>query len=157
MNTYQIPWLFYMDYQHLNQKIEIKFSYELKQRLNFPYEIMHIEKDELTEVIHKYDFRKLAYFADLKAITSFDTLMRFKFNHQKGYIKTQAICEITPKGFSCVHIEVLDIIKTKKKVYLDLFHTNDIKITLRDDQLLKEKSSRKLQNYKNQLQNILQR
>jgi hypothetical protein len=115
--------------------------------------------DQLTmsDFIHKYDYRKLSYFVTLNPNKTFDTLMRFKFEHQKGYIKTQAVCEITSKGFSCVHIEVLDIMKTKKKVNLDSHHSTGIKITLRDDQILKEAATNKLSAYKNQLENILHR
>jgi hypothetical protein len=157
MNIYQIPWLFHLDYDHISQKITIRLSEVMRNKINTKSEKLLFSNSSIHEFIHKYDYRKLSYFVALNPSGTFDTLMRFKFQDQKGYIKTQAVCEMTPKGFSCVHIEVLDIIKTKKRVYLDLYQSSGVKIILRDDQILKETVTNKLSAYKNQLENILQR
>jgi hypothetical protein len=157
MNIYHIPWLFHLDYDHVNHKMTIRLSEVMRNKIHTTSETLFFSNSSIHEFIHKYDYRKLSYFVTLNPNKTFDTLMRFKFQDQKGYIKTQAVCEMTPRGFSCVHIEVLDIMKTKKRVYLDLYQSSGVKIVLRDDQILKDASINKLSAYKNQLENILQR
>jgi hypothetical protein len=157
VNIYQIPWLFHLDYDHINQKMTIRLSLTMKNRMHLENSTLSFDRLTMSDFIHKYDYRKLSYFATLNPNKTFDTLMRFKFEHLKGYIKTQAVCEITSKGFSCVHIEVLDIMKTKKKVDLDLYQSSGVKIILRDDQILKEAATNKINAYKNQIESILQR
>ena len=156
MNIYQIPWLFHLIYEHDCQKMTIRLSALMQEKLNINQETLNFDCKGIISFIHKYDYRKLAYFTTHQEFNTFDTVMRFKFPNQKGYIKTQAICDVTSKGLSCVHVDEFELIKTRKKIEKNQ-ESKTVKIVWSEDQLLKMSQIKGLNKYKQQITEILHR
>lgn len=105
MQTFAIPWSYFMVFEYEKNTLSIYFSNELRQKYPNHEDHIIIHGDEIRNYIHRYDYRKLLFFSENPLIQPFDTFLRVKIIPTLGYVKTQAICKSHHKGFHCVLIE----------------------------------------------------
>jgi len=122
MIDYNLSWIFYFQYNQKNASAKAFFSKTYEKKFSLDKQLFTYDDEELKLFIHKYDYRKLAYFSNHEVKGYFDTKFRFSIEHQKGYLRTQAICQTTKEGFSCLLFNEKDLVKMqhfmgKHKVY----------------------------------------
>jgi len=125
MKSYHLAWAFFLTYDHRKQRLELKLSETFQEKHHMNQASLIFEHETLKACIHKYDYRKLAYFSEGHSKT-FDTQLRFKLKKDKTYLKTQAICQALPHGFECVLIEEKVLFETSKS--LSKSHKEDIEL-----------------------------
>ena len=116
MIDYNLSWIFYFQYNHKNVSATAFFSKKYQDEFTLDYHMKTLNEDDLKVFIHKYDYRKLGYFAQHNMKNYFDTLLRFKIENQKGYLRTQAICHPTKHGFSCMIFKEKDVVKMQHQI-----------------------------------------
>jgi hypothetical protein len=157
MSIYQVPWLLYSKYDNQQKKMIIHMSNHMKSKINSETDTLFLNFDEIIDFIHKYDYRKLNYFSSHPTHSTFDTLIRFKFDNLKQPIKTHAVCQNTPHGFECIHVEEIDVIKTKRFLKNEQFNDLKQKINWNDENDLKGLVTRSYSKYRTHLFEIIQR
>jgi hypothetical protein len=100
-----VPWLSYMVYDYSLDRLLIYFSEDTKQKMSSVDPFMDVEGDNIKDMIHKYDYRKLIYFSKNPLVQPFDTLLRIRWHPKFPYLRTQAICQSHANGFHCVLVE----------------------------------------------------
>ncbi len=158
MGHYQLPWLLYLKYDHHEQRMTIHLSDHMKNKVDAEDAIINFQLDEIAECIHKYDYRKLKFFSEeMPSDSTFDTLIRFKFNELKQPIKTHAICQKTSKGFECIHVAEMDLLKTKNILRFEKFDDLKKKICWNEEDNLKMLITKNMAKYRSHLYEVIQR
>ncbi len=104
MSSLSVPWLSYITYDHVKDRLLIYRSDQTKHDEKRDDPIV-IDGEMIRDIIHKYDYRKLIYFSQNPLVQPFDTMLRFRWNAHSPYLRTQAICQSHTQGFHCVLIE----------------------------------------------------
>jgi len=113
--TAHLNWAFSLEYNKDHTSLTVKFSPKYKNDQQLPYSELTFSQDDIAEFIHRYDYRKLDYFIQVKIDHVFDTLMRFNFKKGKYPLRTLAVCHINAEGLTCVNFEEIDMIELKNE------------------------------------------
>ena len=105
MQPFIVPWSFFMMFDYDKNQLVVYPSEEYKRKLEFQDDKYIIEGDDIKELIHKYDYRKLIYFSQNPLVQPFDTVLRMRLSVETSYLRTQAICHSHVKGFNCLLVE----------------------------------------------------
>jgi len=105
MQPFVVPWSFFMTYDYEQNELKIYPSEEFKRKMKLESDTFLVQGDEIRELIHKYDYRKLIYFSQNPLVQPFDTVLRMRLSVDMSYLRTQAICQSHTKGFHCLLIE----------------------------------------------------
>lgn len=139
MNSSILNWAFFLDYKTDKCALNFKFSPWFIQEHQLPFKELTILEEDIIQIIHRYDYRKLDYFVNVKIDYVFDTLMRFNFTKGKYPLRTLAVCHINESGLSCVNFEESQLLKVKdllferKHFQIEINNRVDMKLT---DQVL---------------------
>ena len=115
MESYQVPWSFYFQFNQVNQMLHIYLSTEFKKKELIPNNYYVLSYEDVKNFLHKHDLRKLNYFFDVEHYGMFDMILKIKdFTRKKGYIKLHTLCYIETDVMKCVSIDFMEIIKIKK-------------------------------------------
>ena len=146
MQTFMVPWSFFMVFNYEQDQLIVHFSKDMKQKNQDLIDPLVLRGDDIRDVIHRYDYRKLMFFSQNPLVQPFDTFLRVKFIDQLGFVKTQAICKSHEGGFNCVLIE--DRYFHKLKSLWKLEESKNTIITLMDDTIEKLEKTPEIHAYK---------
>lgn len=153
MQTFAVPWSYFMVFEHETSTLVIHFSHEIKMKYPHLNDTMTIQGDAIKNYVHRYDYRKLLFFSQNPLIQPFDTFLRVKIIPEIGYVRTQAVCKSHHKGFHCVLIE--DKYYHKLKPLWKLENTEHIIITFLDESLEHYEKSTEISAFKSHLTKML--
>lgn len=152
METAHLNWAFLLEYQKDHSTLTLRFSPAYVENHQLPYQELTFNEKDISEFIHRYDYRKLDYFVKVKIDHVFDTLMRFNFKKSKYPLRTLAVCHLNEDGMTCVNFEEIDLIelknlyqnqhKTTSNCKFDILNTSGINI---EDQKLKNELHQHIQ------------
>ncbi|MDI6453170.1 hypothetical protein [Peloplasma aerotolerans] len=158
MDAYSLPWAFYMKYNNRLKEMTLYLSKGFKEKTELSLSQMTLNKSDIEEFIHRYDYRKLSYFSGIQLNGTFDTILRFKMSHGKSYLKTYAVCQTDQTGFRCIHIEEKYIFKIHKNVRSSELFASRLNIDIEDFESISEfESTQNLMKIKGHLHNIILR
>jgi hypothetical protein len=116
MQHYELQWLFHLKYNQKLKQASIKSSKYFQEKENLPTDEFLLDDEMIKKFLHKYDYKKFIYFSSKQIKGVFDTLLRFKVNDHKQYLRTHAVCNTTKDGFECLHFTELDVVKLKREI-----------------------------------------
>jgi len=158
MIDYNLSWIFYFQYNQKNASAKAFFSKTYEKRFSLDKQLFLYDDDELKSFIHKYDYRKLSYFSNADVKGYFDTKFRFSIHHHKGYIRTQAICQTTKEGFSCLLFNEKDLVKMQHFISKHGIYPTSSSMSIIDLEHVKEESiAIPIQQVKRQIVELLDR
>lgn len=144
-----VPWVFYMSYDKQYDKLTFQRSKDSRTKT---YALVKdaLVADEKSLFIHRYDCKKIAFFASLEQ-QAFSTVFRLKAFGKPNYLRAHAFCHKTQEGFSCLLVDEYDLIKLKT---LSSYHHDD-KIDFHDQTIESIEDEVIVDNYKTSVEKIL--
>jgi hypothetical protein len=158
MIDYNLSWIFYFQFNQKEASAKAFFSKNYQEKFTLSEQLYIFDQDKLKDFIHKYDYRKLSYFSSNQVKGYFDTLLRFKIEGQKGYLRTQSICHTTNQGFTCMVFQEKDLFKMQHMIgKLGIFPTSSTMVIAEDEVFQKEKLPIQMNQIKRQIVELLDR
>ena len=158
MIDYKLSWIFYFQYNHKNASATAFFSKKYQEEFSFDQPLYVFDQEKLKVFVHKYDYRKLGYFAENQLKGYFDTLLRFKIENQKGYLRTQAVCHPTKQGFSCMIFNERDVVKMQHQIgKTKIFPSASSMNIMNPDEIQEINQSTHISQIKRQIVDLLER
>lgn len=131
--TYTLSWLFYFDYHTKKRLSHIQFSSYAVKRFSLKQQILDADDDTLRQLVHRYDYRKIEYFAE-ELLETFDTTIRFLVPNSKKMVRLKAVCKSHKDGFSCLMYDEYDLFKLQQKMNVQQIYPLLTNIKNPDDQ-----------------------
>ncbi|GEM_PF-958270 len=115
MDISKLNWAFLLEYNKDNTSLTLQFSPWFIDQHQLLFEELTFDEKDIIQIIHRYDYRKLDYFVNVKMDQVFDTLMRFNLTKGKFPFRTLAVCHLNENGLSCVNFEEEPLLQLKKQ------------------------------------------